>query len=965
MRKLKNFLLGLVASAALAVGLSAQVPTVAISNLGPVYYAERYGVVCTDNTTTADAVATTNTTKINALVAIINLRTDRTGVIQLPKGQYCSFNGQIVIGSTSTTSHISFLGNGLQSTTLRWKGLNGQPTSTPAIFVSKNKYVRIGDFTLTNADGTTLSGQYDTASNIGIRFGGTASGGTQTFGVWVKQMGVSNFDTCMQWGGNADGSAASDSNIDDTSFSYCNEIMNNTGNFNTLDLHFHNLTGANNKIGIVSSTGNIDIDGGSFSYNGIDFKSTGFGYFSVRNMRSEGPGRFFYGTEPHVTLINNTIAESQGSRPLTGTVTCAPNAARSITIDFDKDVNGSGFYPITFSAGALTNADLVKTVMVQLSNGEFFQGLFRGALSSTTGQLQKVSQTSSTTANLIDDTSVPLTIYDAPTCDYVTNNATMITANDVGASIMSKGGGLVQLNSGINRIWVSTNSTTTTGGGYFYQGVGGSIPLLTTQADALSAAEGAAGNVNVGTHKYYVTFVINPTSAEQATGSGMETKGGAEGTVTVSTSAKQVSLTSIPTGPSGTIARNVYRTAAGATGITNAHLLSNGHIADNVTTTLTDNDSDSTLASGFIGDDVSRSYDINPVLMDNIVVELTTSTNQTIIENLFAHGIIKVRGGNAGGAGNIQIRNSKILAGPIGQALFPIVVTQAANDWQITAAKATIPDVASASGTIHTTGIQFPGAFSDQTSGQERTDFFLQATGNTSAIYNGFEHPLADFYGRVTHGRFEPFFYQPRAIEGSTSTGDDDFNYYASGIGIRPENQLSRVTQLSEFQNVGGKNLKTWCKFNASTTCAVAFARTESVTFNATGSDVRARDRGVRYVVTSGHFNVADLGKPFNLSVDSTALGTRTAYGWINQLEDATHIWVERSAGNISLGSQGTSYGPVNATVGQNEPDANYMVFLQCDDTAVTYKTGSLATTGFTITASGSTSATCQAIIVR
>ena len=98
----------------------------------------------------------------------------------------------------------------------------------------------------------------------------------------------------------------------------------------------------------------------------------------------------------------------------------------------------------------------------------------------------------------------------------------------------------------------------------------------------------ASGNVPVGTHYYRVSFV------DQYLG---ETKGSPEDDFVVFSSAKQVRLTSIPLGPTGTTKRRVYR-ASSASGP--YYLLSNGEIADNVTTVLTDNDSNATLLTGDI-----------------------------------------------------------------------------------------------------------------------------------------------------------------------------------------------------------------------------------------------------------------------------------------------------------------------------------------------------------------------------
>lgn len=115
--------------------------------------------------------------------------------------------------------------------------------------------------------------------------------------------------------------------------------------------------------------------------------------------------------------------------------------------------------------------------------------------------------------------------------------------------------------------------------------LGATIPATNTAAipapGAASAAAGAAGNPN-GAYKYQVTFV----------NAGGETTGGVEFTITVTNT--QVSLTNIPLGPSGTTSRKVYRTAAaGASG--SEKLVAT--IADNTTTSYTDNIADASLGA--------------------------------------------------------------------------------------------------------------------------------------------------------------------------------------------------------------------------------------------------------------------------------------------------------------------------------------------------------------------------------
>lgn len=106
-----------------------------------------------------------------------------------------------------------------------------------------------------------------------------------------------------------------------------------------------------------------------------------------------------------------------------------------------------------------------------------------------------------------------------------------------------------------------------------------------TAPAALTAADGGgSGNLSAGAYLYKVTFVT----------SNGETQGGTEsGSVTLAASHK-MSLTAIPTGPTGTLYRNIYRTVAGGASGTEHFLV---QIPDNTTTTYTDNIADASLGT--------------------------------------------------------------------------------------------------------------------------------------------------------------------------------------------------------------------------------------------------------------------------------------------------------------------------------------------------------------------------------
>ena len=106
---------------------------------------------------------------------------------------------------------------------------------------------------------------------------------------------------------------------------------------------------------------------------------------------------------------------------------------------------------------------------------------------------------------------------------------------------------------------------------------------------ALTAAlisPAAAGTVDNGAHRYRVTFVTADGETEGGTVSSAVT-------VTDKTVNGKVSLTAIPVGGALVTARKLYRTAAGGT----VYMLL-ATIADNTTTTYTDNIADSSLGAG-------------------------------------------------------------------------------------------------------------------------------------------------------------------------------------------------------------------------------------------------------------------------------------------------------------------------------------------------------------------------------
>ncbi len=111
----------------------------------------------------------------------------------------------------------------------------------------------------------------------------------------------------------------------------------------------------------------------------------------------------------------------------------------------------------------------------------------------------------------------------------------------------------------------------------------GTIPTAIT-----SNAPTAGGACTAGNHFWFVTYVTNGVESRLSPTSAVQNCTGPNGTV---------SLTTIPTGPSGTTARKIYRTKAAALATDTPYLLTT--INDNVTTIFSDTLADTSLGAAY------------------------------------------------------------------------------------------------------------------------------------------------------------------------------------------------------------------------------------------------------------------------------------------------------------------------------------------------------------------------------
>lgn len=373
----------------------------------------------------------------------------------------------------TSTVHISVRGAGPYSTTLKWLGPGSEPVggAIVALFLSRDKEFQMSGFTLFNAETCGSGACYDTHSRIGMLFGGLPGFGTQTFGFVGTQLAVTGFDNCVLMGDNL-GGETSDESFNELAVSYCNYGLRMApGSYNTLDVKAFNMLGGFNKYAVENNDGNLIVQNGSFSYNDVDFHSNGFGPFIIAGFRSEGPGRFFLGDEPGVSIRDVNIAEPQGARPTTGTVTCTPTDVRSVTVDVGADTGGpptNTFFPLTFGAGDILAEDSGKTIVVELTGGDLV-GYVNSVSSTTDGQMVRQYGTAAV------ESGKTAYIYDTDKCALTWSVANQATANDVGGAFMLPNADTHSDYSSLTKVYIDSVESTTTGTGHWVVGQGGPV----------------------------------------------------------------------------------------------------------------------------------------------------------------------------------------------------------------------------------------------------------------------------------------------------------------------------------------------------------------------------------------------------------------------------------------------------------------------------------------------------------
>jgi len=159
---------------------------------------------------------------------------------------------------------------------------------------------------------------------------------------------------------------------------------------------------------------------------------------------------------------------------------------------------------------------------------------------------------------------------------------------------------------------------------------------------------------------------------------------------------------------------------------------------------------------------------------------------------------------------------------------------------------------------------------------------------------------------------------------------------------------LKRVRMLSEGTRVDGQNLRVQTTLGAGATTTFTFQR--NVTVNIVNETITA---------TSGRFYLSDVGKPVTLAGISLNPVGANVTRVIDRYISSTQVTVAPKSDYMFGGGQNG----ITATIGANEPDANYMVIGSCPTaTAIGFDT--LTTSGFVFVANAP-GHVCTAMVLR
>jgi len=835
-----------------------------------------------------------------------------------------------IAGASEASSVLNFLGC---PDTGQWVN------ACAALILSRNKYFSLEDFSVNNASGSDT----DDATQWGIYFGGLPSGGTECLEYTINRVGVAGFGVDVKIGDFVGGEAS------DATY---NQLTLNNGGFgtvingaNTLDILFNDLSMGFNKVGVDTNfAGNVFIRKGSASFDDIDFMQGGFGPFAVSDYRSEGVGIPIVGQEPSSKFDQMNIAEPAATRAITGDVAAAPNSTRDLASLVVSNVStGSptgSFFPVSFPADTFTGADERKVLLLPGLGigGNPAVTEFWSLLSSTTGTVYCLGVTNCVATS----GTVTGRIYDNALAD-LTFPANAITAFDVGASVQLPNATVAGNGSGVRCLVTSVSSSTAGQCGWFLgnQGQGPVITGTTTNPVVFVNTAAYGGG-------YGATYTANLFSTGRIVNSDM-----GHGHYTLVQN-KVLALgpnpvTMIPNGPrwelgvtpqmneDDILAALPTPTSAISSGLAFPWTLQTGVIAG---------------ASGLVtvtsvGNTGSIYGDAND--------EWTLPDGSFSVPNFLSDVTSLVQSG---------IQN-------FGSPLNPFILQKPS------APVGTVQQLAR----VKTFG---EGVYANGQNLRQACSFG-PVPGTPSAALAG------SGSGNVNNGTHEYYvtFVGPAAIDissaGSVNVADhtSDGKVSVTSIATGPTGTTARkvwrtsagtsglanaklLTTISDnvttsyTDNTADGSLGTSAPTTAVLTCP--FQRSEGLTV--VGPDnFNSTTYTWTVAVTSGHFTADDVGKVLHVATCCGDGAASDFWGTISSIVDGTHITVFASPGTPSFPDGTTT---PTATVGLNEPDANWLpTGLTC--TAVeTFSAATPTTAGLTIQSSNTQStATCRVLVVR
>lgn len=238
-------------------------------------------------------------------------------------------------------------------------------------------------------------------------------------------------------------------------------------------------------------------------------------------------------------------------------------------------------------------------------------------------------------------------------------------------------------------------ATTVWGSSLSIDQLGSAVGTAQAQPTAPTLALAAGGSMGTGAYQYVVTLMsVNG-----------ESQAGAIASITTTSGNNTVNLTNIPTGPTGTIGRNIYRTAVGGSVF---KLLRTLH--DNTTTTYTDTNADGNLNNQ------------NPPAHPTMGADVWKNSGGSTVAAVFADGAAQFQ--------SIASLNGQATGGAFGVP--PII-----NVWQVSSGLTGTTLHSLAAITVPSTGIyRFVGAIYPAATGNNTITFYVSFT---SAYTNGTE----------------------------------------------------------------------------------------------------------------------------------------------------------------------------------------------------------------------------------